>query len=186
MLVKLHGTSGSGKSTVARELMARAHEVRPIGTPGYPEAYCLQHPGRKELWVIGSYENDCGGMDTISDVQTQIDLIHHYAMKGDVFYEGLLMSTYYGVLGKSMERYGGEHVWAFLDTPIELCIERIKARRLRKGNTKPLNEENTRKRMKPIDNLAKKLILQGRRVITVDHHTAADIIWDLYGAVPLT
>lgn len=183
MLVKLHGTSGAGKSTVARGLMARGSEVIPIGPDGRPEAYRVASPGRRSLFVLGSYANDCGGMDTISEVDTQIGMIHHYARLGDVFYEGLLMSTYYGKLGQAMEQYGNDHVWAFLDTPMELCIERVKARRLAKGNTKPLNEENTRKRARPIDSLARRLLLQNRRVLTIDHHNAAQLLWDLYEPV---
>jgi hypothetical protein len=34
-------------------------------------------------------------------------------------------------------------VFAFLDTPLEVCLERVRERRARKGNTKELDPTNT-------------------------------------------
>ena len=169
-IVKIHGTSGSGKTTAVRNLMELG-EVDKIGDPKRPEAYRIinvngvTHP----IFVLGSYEGVCGGMDTISLVKDQIALIHDYAPLGHVVYEGLLISTYYGALGLAMEQYGEDHIWAFLDTPIDVCIDRVKQRRLAAGNLKPLNERNTRERIKPINSLKAKLLRMGSNVVDLSY-----------------
>lgn len=164
-LIKIHGTSGAGKTTAVRDLMEYASRVLPLGNPKRPEAYQLSiAPIFSPIYVLGSYENTCGGMDSITAVQDQIDLIHKYAEMGHVVYEGLLMSTYYGKLGEAVAQYGRNHIWAFLDTPIEVCIDRIKQRRLAAGNLKPLNERNSRERVKPINSLKARLTRIGARV----------------------
>lgn len=176
MIVKIHGTSGAGKTTIVRDIMEMATQILPLGPVKRPEAYKLTMPNLvSPLYILGSYENTCGGMDGISSVQAQIDLIHKYAALGHVIYEGLLLSTYYGSLGAAVERYGNDHVWAFLDTPIDVCIERVKARRLAAGNTKPLNERNTREREKPINSLKLKLSRRGAKVITLNYDKSPSV-----------
>ena len=62
-IVKLHGTSGSGKTTVARGLMEMGH-VSALG-PNHnrPEAYKVDIPGWSHpLYVLGPYTAKCGGM----------------------------------------------------------------------------------------------------------------------------
>jgi hypothetical protein len=185
MLLKIHGTSGAGKTTIVRDLMEVATQILPMGPVKRPEAYRLTVPGvARPVYVLGPYENTCGGMDGVSSVNDQIDLIHHYADLGHVIYEGLLLSTYYGSLGAAVERYGKEHVWAFLDTPIEVCIERVKARRIAAGNDKPLNERNTRERMKPIMSLKARVERRGERVVVLKHDEtpSQQVLELLYGA----
>lgn len=170
-IVKIHGTSGAGKSTIAFNLLdASVEEPVKLGpNPKRPEAYRIRLPNSAcYTYILGPYENQCGGMDGIVSTQEQIQLVHKYAELGNVVYEGLLISTYYGGFGKEMEVYGDKHIWAFLDTPIDVCIDRVKARRLAAGNEKPLNERNTRERVKPIISLQNKLILGGANVKTLN------------------
>ena len=183
MILKIHGTSGAGKTTIVRNIMEHANQILPIGPLRKPESYKLLIPNEvTPLYVIGSYESTCGGMDTILQVDRQIELVSKYAAMGHVIYEGLLMSTYYGKFGTAMEQYGQDHIWAFLDTPEDVCIERVKARRLAAGNTKPLNETNTRMRMKPIHSLRNKLEARGANVVTLryddqPHEQALELIY---------
>lgn len=182
MIIKLHGTSGSGKTTVARELMAAGIVGSIKGVNGKPECYDVHIPGwKKVLFVLGPYNATCGGLDGLSDVDDHIRLLHAAAERGHVFYEGLLGSEYYGRIGKESERYAGDHIFAFLDTPIELCISRVKERRLARGNTKPLNEENTRGRVKKIERLKYRLDHEfGRRTVVIDHKAATQQVLDLF------
>lgn len=177
MIVKLHGTSGSGKSTVARLLMEAAKMVNPLGAnTNRPEGYMLTG-FKKPLFIIGPYTTTCGGVDSITDWRETARLLHEFAAQGAVFYEGLVLSTYYGAFGAETERYGDNHVFAFMDTPIELCIQRIKDRRLEAGNLKPFNEGNTRERMKPINSLQAKLTAAGRNVAVVMHN--GDLVYQM-------
>ncbi len=169
MIVKLHGTSGAGKTTLARAFLKNPVPFK--NEKGKIEGYRCEGPFGGALYILGSYENVCGGCDGLS-ASRQIELLHEYAPKGDLIYEGLLASEYYGKLGEASERYRRDHVFAFLDTPIELCIERVKARRIVMGNNKPFNEVNTRERIKKIEALKRKLIFMGRPVVTLNYETA--------------
>lgn len=169
MIVKIHGTSGAGKSTIVQNIFEEATQILPIGPEKRPEAYKVSHPYLKRpLYILGPYLTACGGMDGVTSVDKQIELIERYADEGHVLYEGLLLSTYYGRLGAITEKWGNSHIFAFLNTPIEECIHRVKARRAAAGNLRPLNEENTRKRIVPIEALKKKLIWSGRNVVTLE------------------
>jgi cytidylate kinase len=183
MLVKLHGTSGAGKSTVARELMSKATHVRPIkGVNGKIDCYeCILPILDKPLFVLGRYITACGGLDTLTNVNDHIRLMHRSAQYGHVFYEGLLGSEYYGRIGQESERYGDDHIFAFLDTPVELCIERVKQRRFERKVNKPLNETNTRGRIDKINRLYERLTTEfHRRAVIIDHRNAAPQVLALY------
>jgi adenylate kinase family enzyme len=180
MIIKLHGTSGAGKSTIAYHFL-KHYWSEPQMKDGKIVAYRVNVPSWKQpLYILGRYSTACGGCDTLK-ADEQIELLHHYAPLGHVLYEGLLASEYYGRLGEASAHYGDNHVFAFLDTPIDLCIERIKARRAAAGNDKPLNEDNTRGRIKKIDALKRKLVsLYGRKVITIDHTNPIPQIMEVY------
>ena len=62
---------------------------------------------------------------------------------GHVMYEGALVSAS-GLGGKVTQatEETGCTVYAFLDTPENLCIERVKQRRLNAGNEKEFNPKN--------------------------------------------
>lgn len=170
MIVKLHGTSGSGKTTAVREFMDLAECVTPIHFgKKKPEAYKVELKSYLlPTYVLGGYSNKCGGVDTIPSTDALIDLIDEYIDLGHVLFEGLLISTYHGFLGKHLDSLPRDKVWAFLNTPIEECILRVRQRRLDAGNDKPFNETNTRNRVKPINELRRKLISRGSRVEDID------------------
>jgi hypothetical protein len=149
------------------------------------EAYEIALPGViGPLFILGPYTNICGGLDAISDVEDHIRILRHASMYGHVFYEGLLGSEYYGRIGKASEPYGDLHIFAFLDTPVEVCVERVKARREAAGNKKVFNEANTRGRIKKIERLKFRLLHEfHRKVVTIDHTDAVNQVFNLYRAI---
>jgi len=182
-IIKLHGTSGSGKTTVARELMKNADLVRTILNPASrkPEAYEVRWLYKNPLFILGPYTATCGGLDSLSDVNDHIRLLHQCAEYGHVFYEGLLGSEYYGRIGKETERYGDQHIFAFLDTPIEVCLQRVAARRLARGNTKPLNPANTVGRVAKIERLRYKLEHElSRKTVILPYQSPLQELLDIY------
>lgn len=140
LIVNLRGNNGSGKSTVARLLMA-GNNARPLHTTeGKVWGYQFKVKGCKRQWVIiGRYTTACGGMDTLDKVSRKRipELIQEAVdMKCNVFLEGIMLSTYYGAVGAYTVKFGSSCVFAYLDTPLEECIRRIVARRKAIGNTK--------------------------------------------------
>jgi len=162
-IVKIHGCSGAGKTTVVRKIMKMADFTR-LPALGKPEAYMSNSLSKDPVYVLGSYENTCGGMDVVGDSAKVIKLLDHYSQKGHIIFEGLLQSTYYGKLGEHSKAWDRDYIYAFLDTPIELCLERVVARRAASNRNNKFNPELTREKHETIDALKRKLLA------TTSHH----------------
>ena len=169
MVVNVRGTSGSGKTYAVRYVMDQLH-ARPVrGNKSKKPLYYELDGG---VYVIGSYENVCGGCDTISDMDTVMARVEGCASKGSVIFEGLLVTGSYGRWLEVSKRVGGDFVWAFLDTPLDVCIERIMARRQARGDFRPLNPKNTTSKWNSTVSHMNKARLQGERVVKLNHLSA--------------
>lgn len=179
-ILKLHGCSGAGKTTAVRSLMLTAdtiHEVIPDDWGGKPnksekiEAYILEfNHWDTPICVLGSYKNNCGGMDSyMSDAESIIKLIEAYRDVGHVVFEGLLLSTYYGGVGKHLEQYGDDFIMAFMNTPILVCLERVTHRRDVQQSKNKFNPQMTVDKYNTIEHLKKKCQVNGRRVVDIEY-----------------
>src|SRR5262252_9423192 len=83
MIVNIRGTSGSGKTTIVRGLMAkglpydlpieiisytqtdRKTKITKVITQAVMPGYRLEIPDMPDTYILGSYENVCGGCDGI-------------------------------------------------------------------------------------------------------------------------
>jgi hypothetical protein len=96
-IINIRGTSGSGKSTVAREIM-KLYQPNPLRyrEEGRKQPLGYRYkawPTGPDLAVVGHYETDCGGADTIPDYVKLVRLVREGAEAGmDVLFEGLLFS----------------------------------------------------------------------------------------------
>lgn len=184
LIINIRGNSGSGKTHLTREFMKEAgvdftitdDNDHVIGYINYMKAIKGGKNVRHKRWaVIGKYTNACGGCDT---VKTQADIVarvEYFTQLGfNVWLEGLIMSTIYGTVGEYSEKFGDNWVFAYLDTPIEKCIQRIKARRKKAGQDKPLNETNTRTRVRTIERNREIVASKGRRVVVLPHNNALE------------
>jgi adenylate kinase family enzyme len=172
-VIKVHGCSGAGKTTAVRALMKRCSIVSPIpepGAKGKPEAYMCSLPALAPIYVLGSYETTCGGMDTVGTAQEVMGLLDKYIPKGHVVFEGLLQSTYYGAMGLHSLQFKDRYIYAFLDTPIDLCLERVVKRRAASGITRPFNPQLTRNKHETILNLKRRLEVQNDHIIRTIRH----------------
>lgn len=151
-IVNLRGTSGSGKSSVVHTILAKyPHSVvawKQGARSKKPVVYAVDIGKEVPLYIFGSYQTQCGGVDGITDFKNELPpLIDEYAEKGDVLFEGLLMSGGVGTIGRRIldrRNAGQSKVWmALLDTPVELCLERVNGRRAARGVEEPVNPKNT-------------------------------------------
>lgn len=179
-VIKIHGCSGAGKTTAVRELLTHSENIFGqytviANSAKKIEAYQIgiQHVERP-IFIIGSYQNNCGGVDTITDVQDVMDLVDKYADQGHVVYEGLLQSTYYGRMGEWSRKWGDNFIYAFLDTPKEVCVERVIARREANGTKTKFNPDMTRQKWDTVQHLALKLennrVGADHKVVTLRHN----------------
>lgn len=140
MIVNIRGGSGSGKSTVMRKIMERYSSKVPYFVEGrkQPLWYDLDEKGLPSIRVLGHYETECGGCDTISknptnENETAMDFIHRLVREAHaegitVLYEGVILSTVNGHLLKMVEEGLPIHV-INLTSDLETCLMGISARR---------------------------------------------------------
>lgn len=188
VIVKLGGCNGSGKSSVVNAILAQAVVRRPfLYTPvnqtsviGRPRigGYTIDHPAVppelfSSTYILGKYETACGGMDTISDKEDRLALLRKYSRKGNlVIFEGLITGKTYGAMGAMSEQRHHRNRWlyAFMDTPFDVCVKRVLQRRRAKGNDAPFDPERTmRSTYKGVQAVAVKAKAQGHEVLWLRH-----------------
>lgn len=159
-IVRLNGTHGSGKSTVATKIMRYLNTVVIMGEKK-PDGYLVTLPAgsRKKLYIVGPYETACGGCDAIqpfADIWPRVRWADSHGYH--VLFEGALVSTTYGAIGKESERFTTDHfLWAFLDTPLEVCQSRVNARRAERGAAPLTDFKNVDSKWHTIRRLREKL-----------------------------
>lgn len=95
------------------------------------------------VFVVGSYENTCGGTDGINTQEEIAERVVKAHALGHVLVEGLLMSksSAGGHVAPILKDHGA--IFAFLDTPWETCLERVLQRRAAAGNDKMFDPGKT-------------------------------------------
>lgn len=175
LVVKIGGCNGSGKSSLVRELIDLI-EAEPVPHPTKPAKHIAYYAaGRRPTYVLGSYQNTCGGMDTIMDKHDRYALVTHYAdpkTNNIVIFEGLITGKTYGALGVLSDEPAqhGKWLYVFMDTPFEVCVARVLNRRKLTGNNTPFDPERTmRPTFKSIQSVRRRAIENDHWVYDVDH-----------------
>jgi hypothetical protein len=126
MIVSVRGTSGSGKSTLVQKLIADRTPIFELGKlVGYQ---C------KNFRVLGPYPADltlAAGVDILNHDSRKRDVLFdqiiRWAGLGHVLYEGLLISNEVGRTVQIAQTFPTTVI--FLTTPLDVCLDRINARR---------------------------------------------------------
>jgi len=180
MIITIRGTSGSGKSHVAFTLLKNFLSEKILDEQKKILGYRVFAGLKKPIHLVGKYETACGGTDGIHRQKESADRAIRWGADGHVILEGLLLSgggPKAEVTARITET--GDYCHAFLDTPIEVCIERVKARRLAAGNEKPLNTTNTEMKWGQCVSTYKTLKREGYRVALIDYEHAYDQIMEI-------
>lgn len=176
LIIQVRGTSGSGKTTVMREIM----ESMGQWNTGYMEGR------RNPLWyssvsewpkthIVGSYASNCGGCDTIHGYALLIKTVEELYKLGNVLMEGLLLSE---DVKQTLTLLPRKLKIVYLSTEVDECINRVKKRRLLAGNEKPLKEDNTRNRVGVIERARVRLEAAGVECVTSTTEQAPALILD--------
>jgi hypothetical protein len=148
-IVAIKGTNGSGKSSVVRALIAHLGKAATLRFNNQDAGYRCQY-GERAIFVLGKYRSACGGLDSSFSYKGAADdlllCIDKLAAKGHVLCEGVIAITSYGFgrvtrFADKQKRKGNHMIFANIDTPAELCIERVRQRRREAGNPKPFDPE---------------------------------------------
>lgn len=181
IVVNIRGTSGSGKSYIIHQLLLLEGWNEWKDNSGKVLGY---YNVRNNWAIVGSYRTTCGGCDTVKSQDEIEERIQIFLNGGyNVIFEGLLTSTISSRWANFSNRISTQAntVFYYLDTPIEQCIENIKNRRLQAGNTKPLNENNTRGRVQQIDNTFTNLTKSGCYCIRISSKQLLSDLYNYYG-----
>lgn len=156
MIIQLRGTSGSGKTTAMREIIkgiAPLDQWESLSIPKRkkPIGYRYDLPNGTTVGLLGHYESTCGGCDNVGGGKAcyphYIDWVQIQGFDV-ILSEGLLLSEDVKWTSELVLMMDVRII--YLMTDVEECIRRIKQRRKEAGNDKPLNESNTRNRVRVI------------------------------------
>jgi hypothetical protein len=168
-IVAIKGTNGSGKSSVVRALIAHLGKAATLRFHNKEAGYRCPY-GDQSLFVLGKYKSACGGLDSSFSYAGAADdlllCIDTLAAKGHVACEGVIAITSYGFdrvtrFADKQKRKDRRMIFANIDTPAELCIERVKQRRMEAGNHKPFNPEKLLDKYESVIKSQEKLLAAG-------------------------
>jgi hypothetical protein len=163
IILRIAGTFGSGKTTAMRGFFNYPHSVLMSGKKiaGY-QVDASSAGIMQPIFVVGKYDNTCGGTDAIKTQAEIAEKIMKAHPHGHVLYEGALVSAS-GLAGQVTQAIHptGCDVYAFLDTPQDLCVERVKGRRLAAGNDKEFDPKNLIDKFESVVNCYKNLRKEG-------------------------
>ena len=152
LIINLRGTSGSGKSTIVRTFIERGGSTNIRDEDGKVLGVKMRPAHTTENWrwplfAVGKYDNVCGGMDTVPSQAACVTLVANAYDYGHVLCEGLLASGVgpKATLPAACIALAGPNAWFLcLDTPLEVCLERVRKRREARGDDREFNPENTK------------------------------------------
>lgn len=129
------------------------------------EGYCSPHllPNHDVL-VVGSYRTACGGLDAVPDFASTFKALdgainicreHGRAEHQVIICEGVLASTVWGSWGKYAQAACDvpddvAFAFVYLTTPLEVCLERIRARQAAAGKVRDIKTELVADKVKAV------------------------------------
>jgi hypothetical protein len=173
IILRIAGTFGSGKTTAMRGFFNYPHTVLMSGKKIAGYQVDASSAGIKQpIFVVGKYDNTCGGTDAIKTQAEIAEKILKAHPLGHVLYEGALVSAS-GLAGQVTQAIHptGCDAYVFLDTPQDLCVERVKGRRLAAGNEKEFDPKNLIDKFESVVNCYKNLRKEGTYDVRLIDHT---------------
>lgn len=179
-VVSLRGTSGSGKTHLAREVMAKYKLRFAIHIANRKQPYYYEFrktPKGKPLYVLGHYETACGGCDTIKTADEVFALVDKLRKEGDVLFEGLLLST---EVNRTVA--AGDIHNVFFDVPVVQCLSQINARRRAKDPSKEdVDPTNTTSKHRGVARAHQRLLTVKEKVFKGDYNACRDYVFKVLG-----
>ncbi len=143
MIYNIRGTSGSGKTTVVRQLVNSVeHEVVQIPWgKKQDKTKIIGYRLLNDLYVVGRYDDAIkgGGVDNVTGILTKkfhdgggegnsMDAVEHAVRElheegKHVLFEGLIVTSVWGRWVKMADEIPVHFL--FLDTPLEVCYQRV-------------------------------------------------------------
>ena len=155
VLVNLRGTNGSGKSTIAIQMLEKEKDNYQV--------ICLNNNNRSPKitlfpglgWlVLGTYFNKTGGLDTYKnniDTENALNRVLYNYPKYDILMEGIIsstiLSTYITLFNTVKDNIEQgvipprKIIIATFVTPLDICVDRVRARNDKEPNIKIMDSK---------------------------------------------
>lgn len=157
------------------------------------EGYCSpQIADDLDVLVVGSYRTACGGLDAVPDFATSfkaldgaIEIHRRYAKSAEhqaVIAEGVLASTVWGSWAEysaGVCDLGHQFAFCYLDTPVEVCLERIRKRQEAAGKVREIKEDLVRDKVRAIAATREKALAAGALVYDLPYEDAPAALHDI-------
>ena len=163
------GANGSGKTYLIRRWMEaldpspfpRRHNLLG-GTSQFkaPEYYRLSDGG----CVIGDYTTACGGCDAIDTQEEVRKRILQNLDARYVLFEGVIVSTIFDSWLQFSRAIGGM-LWVYMDTPLNVCLERVYGR----NKNQRIKEQLIADKIRSIDSTRRKALACEEETCLIDH-----------------
>jgi P-loop Nucleotide Kinase1 len=142
LAINLKGSHGSGKSTLAMQMIELDLNHAFVMIPGFTKPMAVHCPAFDFL-IVGRYlpGRNCGGCDALDSSATMKHVLTIlWRKQPHLLFEGIIAASikvpFLEFLTEKAAEFPRRISFCFLDTPLELCLERI---RLRNGG-KPIVE----------------------------------------------
>lgn len=188
VVIHVRGTHGSGKTSAVRAFMERFPHQNLYDANGKIVAVEVRAPGiRLPIFLIGKYDNACGGMDGIATQEEAAQrAINAWNVGGHVLCEGVLSS---GVSpAGTFPRMLIEHVapsklkFRSMNTPLDVCIDRVVKRRESSGNHKPFDPKNVTAKYNQVISAFDKFVEAGLDIAWLDYNDPFSQLWEIIEA----
>lgn len=170
--INVRGTNGSGKTTLLRNL-ARDYgvvQVKHVTAQRQPKGVPITVLNRG-CALVGDYSANAkgttAGLDRIKTQAGAKEAIVNAAWLDNVsivLFEGILVSTIY-TPWRDWSRSKGGMIWAYIDTPIDVCIKRVQER----NGGKTVKTELIHKKDRMITRTRERADADGERTETLDY-----------------
>lgn len=194
-IYSIRGTNGSGKSTLVRAFVPTLtgdHRGGPVDLNPYPsptkkepdrqkraEGYGFDTPDLGRIGIIGSYRTACGGLDSMNSFGVQQDAIMWMINKlapRHILAEGILASTVYGswgVFAAGLADLGHQYIWCYLNTPLDICLDRIRGRQETSGRgVREIKTDLVADKIKAIASTRERALKEGNIVYDLPYQIA--------------
>jgi len=184
MIINIAGTSGAGKTTVVRHLIARSRYVMTMRRQDHKEFGRIVHYRERSIFIAGRYDEvDSGGCDCIQKVDFWYNTVWEQAQTYDVVFEGLFVMNHtrgLDLTNKCVKQGIPFHV-IHLQTTLDQCKESINERRVRRGQEPFARKwDNVEGNVVRARNFADKVKQLGATVHRLDRTAAAQRLMELF------
>lgn len=174
-VINVRGTHGSGKSTLVHKILHRQQRIHPVHKIGRKRPFCYEVPSTSigfPVAVLGHYDTPCGGCDSIPKVDEVYEAVQDYHRDGfNVLFEGIL-AQHSNPKALTLHNLGIPLTVIVLNTPVDTAADRVRARRVERGDLRAFDPKNVYKEAKAVESGARRLKSAGVTVLSLSPEEA--------------